>query len=86
MQAPSTLTLLFRAYCHLCDDMRDALVPIAVRYGARVELLDIDADAELTNRYGERVPVLILGSPADGIELCHYTLDIAAVERALGRP
>ena len=27
------LTLLSRAYCHLCDEMRDALAPIALEVG-----------------------------------------------------
>ena len=43
------LTLLSRAYCHLCDEMRDALAPIALRH--RVAVVEIDrtddADAAL---------------------------------------
>ena len=83
--SPATLTLLSRPYCHLCDDMRDAVAPIAARHGARLVVQDVDADANLERRYGERVPVLMLGAPSAGIELCHYTLDLAAVERALAR-
>jgi hypothetical protein len=78
-----TLTLLSREYCHLCDEMRDALAPIAARYRSAVVILDVDSDAELEERYGERVPVLLLGSPSAGVELCHYTLDAQAVEAAL---
>jgi len=82
---PPILTLLSRAYCHLCDDMRDALAPIAARHGVGIVVQDVDADADLEHRYGDRVPVLILGTPSAGIELCHYTLDVAVVERALTR-
>jgi thiol-disulfide isomerase/thioredoxin len=78
-----TLTLLSREYCHLCDEMRDALAPIVTQYRAEVVVLDVDSDAELEERYGERVPVLLLGSPSGGVELCHYMLDVPAVEAAL---
>jgi thiol-disulfide isomerase/thioredoxin len=86
MHAPPTLTLLARAYCHLCDEMRDALEPLAKRFGVRVDVRDVDADEALERRYGDRVPVLILGSPESGVELCHYTLDVQAVLRALNDP
>ena len=79
-----TLTLLSRAYCHLCDDMRAALAPIALRANARVVELDVDADPALEAAYGELVPVLLLGSVADARELCHYRLDAQRVTEALG--
>ena len=80
-----TLTLLVRAYCHLCDEMRAALEPIAKRAGATIVELDVDADPALEASFGERVPVLMLGAVADGRELCHYTLDATRVAQALAR-
>ena len=79
------LTLLVRAYCHLCDDMRAALAPIALRANARVVELDVDADPALEAAYGELVPVLLLGSVVDGRELCHYRIDVQRVTDALAR-
>ena len=79
------LTLLSRAYCHLCDEMREALAPLARRHGATVAEVDVDAHPELEARYGELVPVLLLGTVQDGVELCHYRLDASAVEAALAR-
>jgi hypothetical protein len=76
------LTLLSRAYCHLCDEMREALAPLAARHGARIVELDVDADAELEARWGNYVPVLLAGG-RDGVELCHFTLDTTSVEHAL---
>jgi hypothetical protein len=81
---PRRLTLLSRAYCHLCDDMRDALAPIAAGGGAHVVEVDVDADPALEAMYGHLVPVLLLGGVSDGVELCHYTLDAARVRAALG--
>jgi hypothetical protein len=78
-----TLTLLTRAYCHLCDDMRAALAPLLAGRPVRLVELDVDADAALEARYGELVPVLILGDPEGGKELCHYHLDAQAVRTEL---
>ncbi|MBU6483681.1 MAG: glutaredoxin family protein [Betaproteobacteria bacterium] len=77
------LTLLVRAYCHLCDDMRDALLPLARERGAAIAEIDVDADPALELRYGDRVPVLLLGTPDGGRELCHYVLDAARLTSAL---
>ncbi len=77
--------MLSRAYCHLCDEMRDALLPLARMHGAAVVEVDVDAYLALEAQYGERVPVLLLGAPPDGIELCHYRLDAEAVAAALAR-
>lgn len=77
------LTLLSRSYCHLCDEMRDALAPIARRHGTAIVEIDVDAWPALESAHGDRVPVLFLGTPDDGRELCHYHLAPEAVERAL---
>jgi hypothetical protein len=82
MRAAIELTLLVRAYCHLCDDMRAALRPLAAAAGARITEIDVDADAAIEARFGDLVPVLLLGS-IDGVELCHYRLDRARVADAL---
>jgi len=82
----AVLTLLSRAYCHLCNEMRDAVHPVAEAAGAAVIEVDVDAYPDLEAAYGERVPVLMLGAPADGIVLCQFRFDAAAVESAVGRP
>jgi Glutaredoxin-like domain (DUF836) len=77
------LTLLTRAYCHLCDTMRDALAPLARSHGASVTEFDVDAHPSLEAAYGDLVPVLLRGSVDDGEMLCHYHLDRARVLAAL---
>lgn len=72
------LTLIGRAYCHLCHEMEVALQPLLMEYDLALEVLDADADSSLA-RYDEQVPVLLLGE----VELCHYFLDEAAVRTAL---
>ena len=76
------LTLLVRAYCHLCDEMRDALTPLARATGAHIIEFDVDADPEIEARFGDLVPVLLLGG-IDGHELCHYRLDKDRVADAI---
>jgi hypothetical protein len=79
------LTLLTRAYCHLCADLRLAIAPLAIEAGATIVELDVDADPLLESRFGDRVPVLLDGG-VDGRELCHSRLDRARVRDALAMP
>jgi hypothetical protein len=81
-EAQPELTLLVRAYCHLCDEMRAELAPLADAAGARITEIDVDADPAVEARFGDLVPVLLLGS-LDGVELCHYRLDRPRVAQAL---
>ena len=77
-------TLYSRSYCHLCQDMLDALQLLQTpEKPFTVEVIDIDAsaDATLLARFDELVPVLFCG--LDQPELCHYFLDEAAVRRHL---
>jgi len=47
-------------------------------FGVAFEEFDVDADAALVGRYGDRVPVL---TDAAGNELCHGRLDPAVLEQ-----
>jgi len=69
------LTLYGRSYCHLCDEMITALQKLQANHRFELRVLDVDAEAQLEQRYGERVPVLVHGER----ELCHYHLDVPAV-------
>ena len=69
------LTLLVRAYCHLCDEMRQTLAPLASAAGWSVDEVDVDADPALETRWGEYVPVLL----AEEREICRYRIDRAAL-------
>ena len=77
------LTLLSRAYCHLCDEMFEAVKPLADARHLTVAVVDVDTDSALEAEYGDRVPVLFAGEPVGGTELCHYRLDRVRVEAAL---
>jgi len=46
-----------------------------------IEVLDVDADATLTRRFGSHVPVLLL----DGVVVCRHVLDESELVRLLRR-
>ncbi len=75
-------TLYSRSYCHLCEDLLAALNALqtdTLRF--EVEVIDVDADQALVERFDELVPVLYgdLAKP----ELCHYFLNEEAVRAYL---
>ena len=73
------LTLLVRAYCHLCDDMRTALAEHVP--DVAVLEIDVEGDPALEARWGALVPVLL----AEGHEVCHYRLDTRVLDAILAR-
>jgi hypothetical protein len=78
-----TLTLLSRAYCHLCDEMLAAVRPLAAARGMAVCVVDVDTDPALEAEYGDDVPVLFVGEPRAGCEVCRYRFDRKRFDAAL---
>ncbi|MBV8635347.1 MAG: glutaredoxin family protein [Burkholderiaceae bacterium] len=78
-------TLYSRSYCHLCDDMLQALQAFGVPPPYSIDVVDVDANLDLVARYDELVPVL-LGQRSETdtpVQLCHYFLDPAALRTFL---
>ena len=73
------VTLYGRPGCHLCDDARALLVPLAAELGFRLEERDIEADDALFKAYLERIPVVAL----DGEELSDFWVDEPALRARL---
>ncbi len=66
--------LYSRSWCHLCEDMLQALRTL-VGGGYRIDVVDVDADPVLVAQYDELVPVLVghaSGQPPE--QLCNYYL------------
>lgn len=51
------VTLYTRAGCHLCEDARAVVERVCADLGETFEEIDIDADPELRERFGDEVPV-----------------------------
>jgi predicted thioredoxin/glutaredoxin len=74
------ISVVHRAGCEHCDEMLRGLQTLATRIALPpIEVLDVDADATLTRRYGSHVPVLLL----DGIVVCRQVLDESELIRLL---
>lgn len=78
---PNTITLYTRAGCHLCDEAKSVIAPIAAEFGAQLFEIDIDRDSILCSRYTNDVPVVFVGSRL----LAKLRLDPARIRRALQR-
>lgn len=78
-----TLIVYGREDCHLCQNMILALQDIQERISFNFKVIDIDSDPELIALYGEKIPVLV--SPLTNQEICHYFLDVAALDDYLGK-
>jgi glutaredoxin len=78
---PRDLTLYSRPGCHLCDEAKKHIAPLAARFGARVREINIDADPVLRTRYNEEVPVLFLGPR----KVAKYTINLDQLCRQLER-
>jgi glutaredoxin len=76
-----TLTLYIRRGCHLCDDMKFTLDELAPDYAFSLQVVDIDTDPELQQRYNVLVPVLC----HDQLEICHHFLDLEQLKKVLNR-
>lgn len=76
------VTVLVRARCRTCDRMVGVVEEICRRVGEPWEVVDVDdpdADPELRAEFGAAVPVTLV----DGDEVASWTLDPAALQRAL---
>ncbi len=69
------LTLYSRQGCHLCDDMLQMLQA----HGLEPNVVDVDTNLVLRERYGLAVPVLCDGDT----EICRYHLDMARLQAHL---
>jgi hypothetical protein len=54
------LRLLSRPDCHLCEAMRADVEALLGETPREWEVVDVDADAELSRRYGDEIPVLFV--------------------------
>lgn len=73
------LTLMFREYCSLCRAMRDRLTALQQERPFELEVVDVDDDPLLEEKYNELVPVLLDGDK----EICHWHLDEEKLRRHL---
>jgi len=76
-----TLTILSRADCHLCHVAVKMARALQSELPFEMTEVDIDGDAGLTARYGERIPVVLI----DGVERLAGKITEGELRRAVKR-
>ena len=77
-----TVQLYYRDGCHLCEEMAAVLYRGWPQMLDDVAWIDVDRDPALAERYGLRIPVLVV----DGTEICHYQPDVERLIAVFGEP
>lgn len=79
--APGTIVLYTREHCSLCVEAALVLRKVASETGHAVWEEDVDRDPALAAKYGDRVPVGVLG----GEELFEFKVDVERLRAWLSR-
>ncbi|MFT4082859.1 MAG: glutaredoxin family protein [Nocardioides sp.] len=74
------VTLYSRPGCHLCDEARAVIERVCTEVGTTYDEIDIDRDPELTERFGEEIPVTFV----DGRQHDYWRVDEIRLRAALG--
>ena len=56
----ANVTIYSRHGCHLCDVMKDEVAQIQKDLEFTIEIIYIDKNTELEEKYGEQVPVILI--------------------------
>ena len=63
--------LYTRKGCHLCDVAKEVIDRVRLTEQFELRVLDVDSDAQLAERYGQEVPVILV----NGRKHAKYRLD-----------
>ncbi|MFI6939078.1 glutaredoxin family protein [Streptomyces sp. NPDC050418] len=78
--AQSTVTLIGKPGCHLCEVAAEVVRGVCAETGASLVMEDITQDAELRRKYWEQIPVVLV----DGEQHDFWKVDPDRLRRALG--
>ncbi|MEL4319618.1 glutaredoxin family protein [Leifsonia sp. YIM 134122] len=79
----TTLTLIGKPGCHLCDDARAVVSTVLTEFpDAALDELSILDDDALRDRYAEEIPVLLI----DGAVHTYWRVDAERLRAALTTP
>lgn len=73
-------SLYTRPGCHLCDRLKARLRWIGRVRPLRIHEVDISGDPALEEKYGERIPVLVI----DGVEVAEGSVTDEELRKKLG--
>src|SRR5688572_11725853 len=79
MSMPIRVTVLSRDHCHLCDAVYRMAMQLQSELHMEASKVSIEDDSLLTERYGARIPVVLL----DGVEQSAGHVTEADLRRAI---
>ena len=79
MPASIRVEIYSRPGCHLCDEAKAAIEPLARKYPLEITVTNVDSNAELRSSYGTEIPVILI----NGVEACRHRVDAPSFERKL---
>lgn len=77
--APLALAIYTRPGCHLCDEMKQVVAPLAREFGSALDEIDISQDAGLEAQFGTEIPVLFV----NGRKAFKYRVSTGELRRRL---
>lgn len=80
-QPVNQFKFFYRNGCHLCEDMYQLIYSYESSHKISIEMINIDKDPALSDKYGLLIPVL---TDRHENEICHYFFDKISFERNLG--
>jgi glutaredoxin len=78
---PAQVILYTRPGCHLCEEAKAEMLAAGCSDEYTLEEVNIEADAELLERYGLEIPVVVI----NGVKAFKYRLTAAEFKRKLRR-
>lgn len=77
----TVVTVYSRKNCHLCEVAIESLESVKAELDFEIEKIYIDGENELTNKYGEEVPVIHI----DGIHHDIFRVDLERFKSSLAK-
>jgi glutaredoxin len=79
MPKPIRIDIYSRPGCHLCEEAKAAIEPFRERYAVVLRTINVESSADLENRYGSDIPVVLV----NGDEAFRHRVDRTELERKL---
>jgi glutaredoxin len=70
-----------RPGCHLCDEAKETIERVRLRFGFDLRIIDIESRPELEQEYGEEIPVVMI----NGSKAFKYRVDQIEFEKKVNR-
>ena len=72
-------SLYTRTGCHLCEEMEQEIPILESKLNFKADIITINDNQQLEQRYGDKVPVLTYGNEI----ICMYVLDEKMLSKAI---